>query len=131
MRQFRKVAALAVLLGFILPHCSAGGFSVSKALAAEHAPIEHHHHNADCDKDGQSLDHGGHDCCDECLTCQKDKEYTPYNKELEPIGGSSVSIQKDEYDSAVVSAQNSILHATGIPLFEHAREHAHIIVKRE
>ncbi|PIR49285.1 hypothetical protein COU79_05625 [Candidatus Peregrinibacteria bacterium CG10_big_fil_rev_8_21_14_0_10_54_7] len=129
MQRLRIVIASAILFGFSLPHCGAGGFLLPKATAA--SPSVEHHRRAAYDAGYQSMHHRNHDCCDGCLTCQKDTEYVPNSKMLEPAGGASARTQESEPFLEKENAGNSFLSATGNPLYALARENSHSIVKLE
>ena len=129
MQRLRIVIASAILFGFSLPHCGAGGFLLPKATAA--SPSVEHHHGTEYDASYESMHHRNHDCCDGCITCQQDAEYVPSSKMLEPIEGASARTQGNEPLLEKENSGNSFLSATGNPLYELARENSHSIVKLE
>ncbi|HLD32717.1 MAG TPA: hypothetical protein VJB10_03975 [Candidatus Peribacteraceae bacterium] len=129
MQRLRIVIASAILFGFGLPHCGAGEFLVTKATAA--SPSIEHHHGTEYDAGYQSMHHRNHDCCDGCITCEKDTEYVPNSKMLEPIEGASARAQENEPFPEKENAGNNFLSATENPLHALARENSHSTVKLE
>src|SRR3989338_8792785 len=119
MRRLHVLLASAVLLGFALPHCTATGLFMSRALAAPIAAAERTR-DAACPAHGGGAQQGQRDCCAGCPACLKGKEFPPFgNKEPEQGGNVPPSAAPAVHcNSEIGTAHPDLQEEAWRPLFE-------------